>query len=54
MELRQRLQIIEKMQIKLFTIPLFGGEDGIEELNKFLRGNKVVDITPIRRVTKKV
>ena len=33
------------MQIKIFTIPLFGNEEAVEELNKFLRGNKVVDIS---------
>lgn len=33
------------MQIRIFTIPLFGGEEAVEEMNKFLRGNKVVDIT---------
>ncbi len=33
------------MQIKIFTVPLFGGEESTEEMNKFLRGNKVVDIT---------
>lgn len=33
------------MQIKLFTISLFGNEDALEEMNKFLRGNKVVDIS---------
>ena len=33
------------MQIKIFTIPLFGNEDALEEMNKFLRGNKVVDIS---------
>lgn len=33
------------MQIKLFTIPLFGNEEAVEEMNKFLRGNKVVDIS---------
>lgn len=33
------------MQVRIFTIPLFGGEETIEEMNKFLRGNKVVDIT---------
>ena len=33
------------MQIKIFTVPLFGGEEAAEEMNKFLRGNKVVDIT---------
>lgn len=32
------------MQIKIFTIPLFDGEEALEEMNKFLRGNKVVDI----------
>lgn len=32
------------MQIKIFTIPLFGNEEPLEEMNKFLRGNKVVDI----------
>ena len=32
------------MQIKIFTVPLFGGEEAVEEMNKFLRGNKVVDI----------
>lgn len=33
------------MQIKIYTIPLFGNEEAVEEMNKFLRGNKVVDIT---------
>lgn len=33
------------MQVRVFTIPLFGGEETIEEMNKFLRGNKVVDIS---------
>lgn len=33
------------MQIKIFTIPLFGGNEHVEEMNRFLRGNKVVDIT---------
>ncbi len=33
------------MQIKLYTVPLFGGEQIMEEMNRFLRGNKVVDIT---------
>lgn len=33
------------MQIKIFTVPIFGGEEATEEMNKFLRGNKVVDIT---------
>ena len=33
------------MQIRIFTVPLFGGEEAVEEMNKFLRGNKVVDIT---------
>lgn len=33
------------MQIRIFTIPLFGGEEALEEMNKFLRGNKVVDIS---------
>ena len=33
------------MQIKIFTVPLFGNEEAVEEMNKFLRGNKVVDIT---------
>ena len=33
------------MQVRIFTIPLFGGEEAIEEMNKFLRGNKVVDIS---------
>lgn len=33
------------MQIKIFTVPIFGGEEAAEEMNKFLRGNKVVDIT---------
>lgn len=39
------LEIIRTMQIKIFTIPLFGNEEAVEELNKFLRGNKVVDIS---------
>lgn len=33
------------MQIKIYTIPLFGNDEAVEEMNKFLRGNKVVDIT---------
>lgn len=39
------LKKTNKMQIKIYTIPLFGNEDAVEEMNKFLRGNKVVDIT---------
>lgn len=38
-------QKTEQMQIRIFTVPLFGGEEAIEEMNRFLRGNKVVDIT---------
>ena len=30
------------MQIKFFTIPIFGGEAQEEELNKFLRAHKVL------------
>lgn len=33
------------MQIKIFTIPLFGNEEAVEEMNRFLRGNKVVDVS---------
>lgn len=33
------------MQIKIFTIPLFDNEEALEELNKFLRSNKAVDIS---------
>lgn len=33
------------MQIKIYTIPLFEGDEVLEEMNKFLRGNKVVDIS---------
>lgn len=33
------------MQVKIFTVPLFGGEETVEEMNKFLRGNKVVDVS---------
>ena len=33
------------MQNKIFTIPLFGNEEAVEELNKFLRGNKVANIS---------
>lgn len=33
------------MQIKIFTVPLFGGEEATEEMNRFLRSNKIVDIT---------
>lgn len=33
------------MQIKIFTIPMISGDGALEEMNKFLRGNKVVDIS---------
>ena len=39
------LEIIRTMQNKIFTIPLFGNEEAVEELNKFLRGNKVANIS---------
>lgn len=45
MKRHQCLQNYYFMQIRLFSVPLFGGEEEIEELNKFLRGNKVVDIS---------
>lgn len=32
------------MQVRIFTVPLFGSEETVEEMNKFLCGNKVVDI----------
>ncbi len=32
------------MQLKIFTIPILGGENKIEELNKFLRGHQVIDV----------
>lgn len=32
------------MQYKVFTIPIMGGETVQEEMNRFLRGNKVVDV----------
>lgn len=32
------------MQIRIFTIPLLGDEQGLSELNHFLRANKVIDI----------
>lgn len=32
------------MQIKLFSIPIGGDEDMVEEMNHFLRTNKIIDI----------
>ena len=32
------------MQIKIFTISLFPGDEEEEKMNKFLRSHKVVDI----------
>lgn len=32
------------MQYEIFTIPVFNPEEGIEKLNRFLRGHKVVNI----------
>ena len=32
------------MQIKLFTMPVFGGEQVEEELNKFLRSHRVLQL----------
>lgn len=32
------------MQVKLFTMPAFGGEKVEEELNKFLRGHRVLQV----------
>lgn len=32
------------MQIKIFSIPIGGDESAIEEMNLFLRANKIVDI----------
>ena len=32
------------MQYEIFTIPVFGSEEGIEKLNRFLRGHKVVQV----------
>ena len=32
------------MQIKMFTIALFGEDDKLDELNRFLRGNKILGV----------
>lgn len=32
------------MQIKIFTVPLQGGEVASEELNRFLRGHKILQV----------
>lgn len=32
------------MQYKIFTIPLLDNADSMEELNHFLRANKIVDV----------
>ena len=32
------------MQYEIFTIPVFNPEEGIEKLNRFLRGHKVVQV----------
>ena len=32
------------MQIKLFTIPVTGGEQLVEEMNAFMRGKKVLQV----------
>ena len=35
---------IYKMQYKIYSIPIVGGETELEELNHFLRSHKVVDV----------
>jgi len=37
-------EITDDMQIRIFTIPLYGGEKQNEEMNVFLRTHKVVDV----------
>ena len=37
-------EIFETMQIKLFTMPVFGGEQVEEEVNKFLRSHRVLQL----------
>lgn len=32
------------MQIKIFDLPSRGGEQAVEDLNKFLRGHKILDV----------
>ena len=32
------------MQLKIFTIPILGGEDDNEQMNRFLRANRVASI----------
>lgn len=32
------------MQIKIFTVPVQGGEEANEELNRFLRGHKILQV----------
>lgn len=32
------------MQIKIFTIPMFGGEAANDEMNVFIRSNKVINV----------
>ena len=32
------------MQIKIFNLPIGADDDAIEEVNHFLRANKVIDI----------
>lgn len=34
----------EKMQIKIFNIPIGAEETQVEELNHFLRANKIIDV----------
>lgn len=32
------------MQYEIFTIPVFGGEEQTEQMNRFLRGHKIVQV----------
>ncbi len=37
-------KIFSEMQIKIFTIPLLDGEEGADEMNRFLASHRVVDV----------
>ncbi len=32
------------MQLRVFTIPVFGGEYVNEEMNKFMRANRIISV----------
>ena len=41
---REAPKIFEKMQIQIFTIPVFADQGQVEEMNRFLRSHSIIDI----------